>query len=115
VQFEAAAVGEASIAANMASRPGGGAAPGASVLIMLNGNPGVMEVDIQTSPMDADGAYLLPTGSGVYKITGWTGPVGPKNYYFAWAELEPLSDVFMRIKVITNPNNVLIAAKVNYV
>jgi hypothetical protein len=81
---------------------------------MLNGNPGVMEVDIQNAPMDADGAYLLPTGA-TYKITSWTGPVGPKNYYFAWAELQPVGDDFLRIKVITNPNGVLIAAKVNYI
>ena len=113
-QFEAAAVNEASIAACFASRPGGGAAPGASVLIVLNGNPGVMEVDIQLAPMDADGAYLLPSAAA-YKINTWTGPVGPKGYYFAWAELEPLSDVFARLKVITNPNAVSIAAKLNYV
>jgi hypothetical protein len=114
VQFEAGAVGEASIAACMAERPGGGAGAGASVLVMLNGNPGIMEVDVQLAPMDADGAYLLPAAAA-YKINTWTGPVGPQGYYFAWTELQPLGDQFMRLKVITNPNAVGIAAKVNYI
>lgn len=114
VNFEAAAVGEASISASLASRPGGGSPSGASVLVMANANPGVMEVDVQLAPMDADGAYLLPTAAS-YKINSWTGPVGPNAYYFAWAEFQPLGDVFVRLKVITNPNGVKLAAKLNYV
>lgn len=114
VIFEAAAVGERSIAASLASRPGGGAPSGASIFVWASGNPGVMEVDVQLSPIDADGAYLLPTGTS-YKITAWTGPVGPNNQYFAWTELQPLGDVFVTLKVITNPNGVKLAAKLNYV
>lgn len=111
---EAAAVGERSLACSLASRPGGGAAPGVSVLVIASGNPGVMEVDVQTSPRDCDGAYLTPTGSSAYQLTTWTGPQ-PDGTYFAWTELEPLSDVFLSLKVITNPNTVKLAAKVNYV
>lgn len=115
VQFETAGVNYTSIAASFAPRPGGGAAPGASILVVANGNPGVMEVDVQLSPMDSDGSYLLPTGSSTYKINSWTGPTGPNGYYFAWEEFEPLSDFFARLKVITNPNAVKLTAKLNYV
>jgi hypothetical protein len=72
-----------------------------------------MEVDIQNSPMDADGFYLTPAGTS-YKITTWT-QVGGSNNWFAWVELEPLSDVFVTLKVISNPNSVKLAAKLNYV
>ena len=113
VQFEAAAVGERSLSANLASRPGGGAAPGASILVVANGNPGVMEVDVQVAPMDADGAYLTP--SATYKITVWTGPTGPNGYYFGWIELQPTADLFISVLVVTNPNGVKLTAKLNYV
>lgn len=114
VQFEVAAVNSGSIAAAFAPRPGGGAAPGASILVVVNGNPGAMEVDVQLSPMDSDGSYLLPASSA-YKINTWTGPTGPNGYYFAWAEFEPLSDFFVRLEVVTNPNAVKLTAKLNYV
>src|ERR1700680_1449895 len=66
VQFETVVVNERSIACNFQPRPGGGNAAGASIMVIANGNPGVMEVDVQVSPMDADGAYLTPSAS--YKI-----------------------------------------------
>jgi hypothetical protein len=113
IQFEAVTVNERSIAVSLASRPGGGAPPGVSILVWANANPGAMEVDIQNSPMDADGFYLTPAGTS-YKITTWT-QVGGSNNWFAWVELEPLSDVFVTLKVISNPNSVKLAAKLNYV
>lgn len=115
VVFEAVTVGERSLAANLASRPGGGSAPGVAVLVTANGNPGVMEVDIQNAPVDADGVYQTPTGSSVYKITTWNGPVGPQGYYNAYVELQPLADRFLTLKCITNPNAVKLTAKVIYV
>lgn len=111
---ETAAANATSIAAAFAPRPGGGAAPGASILVIANANPGVMEVDVQLSPMDSDGSYALPTGSTTFKINTWTQMGGSTNW-FAWAEFEPLSDFFARLKVITNPNAVKLTAKLNYV
>lgn len=112
-QFEAVTVGERSLACNFQPRPGGGNAAGASIMVIANANPGVMEVDVQVSPMDADGAYLTPAAT--YKISVWTGPTGPKGYYFGWVELQPEGDFFMSLKCITNPNGVSLTAKVNYV
>lgn len=115
VVMEAITVGERSLAAALAPRPGGGYPPGIAVLITLSANPGVMEIDVQNAPMDADGVYQTPTGSAVYKITTWNGPTGPSNLYNAYVELEPESDRFVTLKCITNPNGVKATAKISYV
>lgn len=112
VQFEAVAVGERSLAVALAPRPGGGSAAGIAVIVQANANPGVMEVDIQNAPIDADGIYLTP--SATYKLTVWTGPDADGSY-FSIAELQPESDNFVSLKCITNPNGVNLKAKIVYV
>lgn len=114
VQFEAVTVGERSLSVALGSRPGGGAAPGISVQVNASGNPGAAEIDVQTSPVDADGAYQTPTGSAAYKITTWTGPLSDGSYT-AFAELQPLADRFASLKVIANPNTVKFTGKIVYI
>lgn len=114
VLFETCAVGACSLAVNLASRPGGGNAPGVIIQVTASANPGVMEVDVQDAGQDSDGAYILPSGSTAYKITTWQGPLLDGSYT-AWAELQPEGARFLRLKVITNPNAVKLKAKVSYV
>lgn len=114
VQFEAVAVGSRSLAVALAPRPGGGAPAGIAVLIVANGNPGVMEVDVENAPADADGIYEVPSAAA-YKITTWNGPIGPNGYYNAYAELQPAGDRFVSLECITNPNSVKLTAKISYV
>ena len=110
--FEAVVVGERSLAVALAPRPGGGSAAGIAVIVIANANPGVMEVDVQNSPMDADGYYLTP--GATYKMTAWVGPAADGSYITV-AELQPESDNFVSLKCITNPNGVKLKAKIVYV
>jgi hypothetical protein len=116
VQFEAVNVGERSIAVALASRPGGGAPPGVIVQVTCNANPGVAEVDVQDAAQDSDGAYQTNAGTGAaaWKITAFTGP-NLDGSYTGWTELQPEGPRFMSLKVILNPNNVTMKAKVSYV
>jgi len=108
---EAVVIGERSLAAVMASRPGGGAPAGASLIVIASANPGVCEVDLQTAPMDADGAYVTQTAN---KISTWVGP-SPAGTYVGVLEVASLNDAFASVKIITNPNAVKFAAKLVYV
>ena len=111
VQFESPAVGSRSLSAALAPRPGGGAPTGISVLVVASANPGAAEVDVQVSPSDSDGSYLTPANA--YKLTTWTA--GANGQFFAWAELQPVGDQFVSLKLISNPNTVKFTAKLNYV
>jgi hypothetical protein len=112
VQFEAVAVDERSLAVYLTPRPGGGAPAGCIVQIIANGNPGVMEVDVQDAGIDADGAYQTNLSSAAYKITTWTQEM---NVWTAWAELQPEGAKFISLLCITNPNGVSLKAKISYV
>ena len=114
VQFEVVTVNERSIAVCLVSRPGGGAAPGIMVQVFANANPGAAEIDVQDAAVDADGAYLTPSGNTAYKLTTWT-QLGNSGIYTAFAELEPETGPFVTLKVIANPNAVSFWAKVKYV
>lgn len=111
VLFEAVTIGERSLAVCLAARPGGGAAPGLIVTVNASANPGASEIDVQDAGIDADGAYLTPSGAA-YKFTAWTNNGG---IYTAWTELQPESGRFVSLKVIANPNGVKFTAKLSYV
>jgi hypothetical protein len=113
VQPETVAVNSRSLSAALSPRPGGGAPAGISVLVIASANPGAAEVDIQTSPSDSDGSYLTPTGSSAFKLTTWTAAAG--GQFVSWAELQPLSDHFVSLKLIANPNGVKFTGKLVYV
>ena len=112
VQFETVTVGERSLSAALAPRPGGGQAAGISVLVVASANPGAAEIDVQVSPSDSDGTYLTPSNSA-YKLTTWTA--AGNGQFFAWTELQPSGDNFISLKVIANPNSVKFTAKLSYV
>lgn len=112
VAFETVAVGERSIAANLAPRPGGGSPAGVEVRVFANANPGAAEVDVQIANVDADGAYTTPSGSAAYKITVWT-QIGA--VWVGAADLQPLGAPFMTLNVVANPNAVKFWAKATYV
>jgi hypothetical protein len=114
VNFEDVVTGARSIAVQLASRPGGGAAPGCMVQVIANGNPGAAEVDIQDAAIDADGAYLTNTSSTIYKLTTWT-QIGSSNFWTAWSQFQPEGAGFITLKLIANPNGVEYTAKLVYV
>jgi len=114
VVYEAVTVGERSIAIALAPRPGGGAPPGLMVQVFANANPGAAEIDVQDAAVDADGAYITPTGSAAYKLTVWT-QLGGSGIWTSYAELQPEGAGFITLKVIANPNAVQFTAKVKYV
>lgn len=113
VQFEAVNLNERSIAAALAPRPGGGAAPGVMVQVFASANPGAAEIDVQDAAVDADGVYQTPTGNAAYKLTTWTA-MG-NGQYTSFAELVPETGPFVSLKVIANPNAVNFWAKLKYV
>src|SRR5208283_75614 len=110
---EVVAVGERSIACQLCPRPGGGYPPGCLVQVIANANPGAAEIDVQDAAIDADGAYITPTGSAAYKITTWTQIGGSANY-LGTTELVPEAGRFISLKVIANPNGVSFTAKISY-
>lgn len=113
VQFEAVTLGERSIAVALAPRPGGGAPPGLMVQVNCSINPSsTMEVDIQDSSIDADGAYITNTSSAIYKMTAWTLNGG---IYTTWAELQPEGGVFVSLKIVALTANMKLTAKITYV
>jgi hypothetical protein len=112
VQFETVAVDERSIAVNLASRPGGGAAPGVMVMVVANGNPGAAEIDVQDAGIDADGAYETNTSSAAYKMTVWTQEGAN---WVSWTELQPEGARFITLLCVANPNGVKFTAKISYV
>lgn len=115
VNAEIVVAGDRSIAIALSPRPDGGAAPGLSVLLVADKDPGAMEVDVQTANTDADGAYQTPTSSTAYVMTTWAGPKGPLGKYVASAQFQPLGDRFVTLKVVSNPNAAKLTAKVTYV
>lgn len=115
VQLEAVVVGERSIAATLAPRPPGGAPPALMVMVIGSAAPGAAEIDIQDAAIDADGAYLTPTGSIAYKVTAFTALTDGSGRSVAFAEISPEVGHFVSLKVIANPNGVNWAAKGVYV
>lgn len=112
VVFEAVAIGERSLAVTFQARPGGGSPPAIQVQVNASANPGAAEIDIQDAAIDADGAYLTPTGSASYKLTTWTQN---DAIFTAWAEISPEVGRFSSLKIVANPNAVSFAAKYVYV
>ena len=113
VVTEVVAVGERSIAVCLGPRIMGGDPPGIMVQVIASANPGAAEIDVQDAAVDADGAYLTPTGAA-YKLTTWT-QLGGGLQYIGTTELQPDGGRFVTLKVIANPNAVTFTAKVTYV